>query len=131
MSLPITKFKVKEVRREVATNLNPKKAPGYDLITAEILKQLPDVAIKLITIIFNAVLRLGHYPPQWKVAQIIPIPKQGKDPSQVSSYRPISLLPIISKLFEKMFLQKLKPLLEENKLIPAYQFGFRAQHSNH
>lgn len=129
MSLPITKFKVKEVRREVATNLNPKKAPGYDLITAEILKQLPDVAIKLITIIFNAVLRLGHYPPQWKVAQIIPIPKQGKDPSQVSSYRPISLLPIISKLFEKMFLQKLKPLLEENKLIPAYQFGFRAQHS--
>lgn len=74
-------------------------------------------------------LRLGHYPSQWKVAQFILIPKQGKHPTDVGSYRPISLLPIISKVFEKLFLQSLKPLLEEKKLIPEHQFGFRAQHS--
>jgi hypothetical protein len=63
------------------------------------------------------------------VAEVIMIPKPGKPPHEATSYRPISLLPILSKLFEKLLLKRLKIIIEEKKLIPDHQFGFRNQHS--
>lgn len=118
-----------EVRNEIRTNLNPRKAPGFDLITGEILKQLPKKGVVMLTYIFNAVFRLKHVPDIWKVAEVIMLPKPGKPLKHAKSYRPISLLPIISKLFEKLFLKRLSPLIEGNKLIPNHQFGFRQKHS--
>jgi hypothetical protein len=53
------------------------------------------------------------------------IPKPGKNLSEVESYRPISLLPIISKLFEKLILKRLKPITADKHLVPTHQFGFR------
>lgn len=125
----ITLVTPKEVAHEIRTNLNPKKAPGFDLITGEILKQLPKKGVVMLTYLFNAVFRLKHVPDTWKVAEVIMLPKPGKPPSHVKSYRPISLLPVISKLFEKLFLKRLRPLIENNKLIPNHQFGFRQKHS--
>ena len=55
--------------------------------------------------------------------------KLGKLPKQATSYRPIPLLTSISKLFEKLFLKYLKPLIKEKHLIPDHQFGFRNKHS--
>ena len=92
--------------------LLPNKSPGYDLITR--LNELPYVAIKFITQLMNAILRLGHFPDQWKVAQIILIPKPGKPHTEVSSYRPISLLPILSKVFEKLLLKRLLITVEND-----------------
>jgi hypothetical protein len=63
------------------------------------------------------------------VAEIVMIPKPGKPPHETTSYRSISLLPIMSKLFEKLLLKRLKPIIEERNLIPDHQFGFRHQHS--
>jgi predicted metallopeptidase len=63
------------------------------------------------------------------VAEVIMIPKPGKPPHDATSYRPISLLPVLSKLFEKLLLKRLKLIIEEKKLIPDHQFGFRNQHS--
>jgi hypothetical protein len=57
------------------------------------------------------------------------IPKLGKPPHESTSYRPISLLPITSKLFEKLLLKRLKLIVEDKNLIPDHQFGFRTQHS--
>lgn len=57
------------------------------------------------------------------------IPKPGKNLSDLASYRPISLLPVLSKLLEKLLLKRLQPILEERELIPSHQFGFRNQHS--
>lgn len=57
------------------------------------------------------------------------MPKQGKPATDVTSYRPISLLPILSKLFEKLLLKRLKPILDEKHIIPTHQFGFRHNHS--
>ena len=74
-------------------------------------------------------MRTAYFPDQWKVATIIMCQKPGKPPNDVKSYRPISLLPVISKLFEKILLIKLKPILVEKKLIPDHQFGFRTNHS--
>jgi hypothetical protein len=70
-------------------------------------------------------LRTGYFPGQWKVSQIITILKPRKPAEEAKSYRPVSLLPIISKLFEKLFLTRIKPILQETRVIPDNQFCFR------
>jgi hypothetical protein len=57
------------------------------------------------------------------------IHKPGKPPQDPSSYRPISLLPLCSKLFEKLFLRRILPSVHSNHILPSHQFGFRASHS--
>lgn len=128
MSLPIKSFTRQEITKTIYA-LNLKKAPGYDLLTAKLLQKLPEKVIAFITMLFNGILRTTHYPSLWKVSQIIMIPKPGKPVSEPSSYRPISLLPILSKVFEKLFLTRLMPILEEKNVIPDHQFGFRNGHS--
>ena len=78
------------------------KAPGVDPIYGKILKNLPPKAIRLIIIMFNAILRIQYFPNLWKVAQIIMLVKPGKNPHQTVSYRAISLLPVFSKIVEKI-----------------------------
>jgi len=62
-------FTAKEVRATIRV-LNPRKAPGYDLITNQVLQKLPDKGIRFITQLYNAVFRQGFFPLQWKVTQI-------------------------------------------------------------
>jgi hypothetical protein len=122
---PISRTEV----QTLITSLNPKKSAGYDLITGPILQALPPVGIQFITQLFNAALLQGYFPAQWKVAQIILLPKPGKPPHELTSYRPISLLPLVSKLFEKILLNRILPHVDSNRLLPAHQFGFRKRHS--
>jgi hypothetical protein len=70
-----------------------------------------------------------YFPTQWKVAQIVLILKPRIPLNELTSYRPISLLPIIPKVFEKLLLKRLLPIVEINRLIPNHQFGFRQSHS--
>lgn len=125
----IKHFSPLEIAKEIDNNLNPKKSPGYDEISPKILKELPKKAIIHLTHIFNAILRTEYIPEQWKRAQVIMLLKPGKPPENVTSYRPISLLPSLSKLLEKLLLKRLKPIIEETNLIPEHQFGFRNGHS--
>lgn len=120
------KFKINNIKNIIDNVINIKKAPGMDQITGQMLKKLPENCIKFIVYVFNAIMRTGYYPQKWKISQIIMIPKPGKEPTQVSSYRPISLLPILSKLFEKVLANKIKLHLDE--IIPKTQFGFREEH---
>lgn len=122
------KFSLPQLRSKLS-EINPNKAPGHDRITGKMLNKLPIMGLVAILHIFNAILRLNYYPNSWKHARVTMIPKPGKDPSIVSSYRPISLLPVLSKLFERLLLDKLLPSLEENGIIPDHQFGFRSGHS--
>ena len=92
-------------------------------------EELPKKGLVLLTYIFNAIIRLRYVPSAWKEAQVIMIPKPGKPTDLTSSYRPISLLPVASKLFEKLLLKRLKPVCEREKLIPDFQYGFRNKHS--
>jgi hypothetical protein len=89
---------------------------------------LPIIGIKYLTQLFSAVLIKGYFPAQWKVTQIILILTPGK-PNKVTSYWPISLLPIAYKVFEKLLLKRLLPVIENNKFIPNHHFGFRQRHS--
>lgn len=126
---PLQKFTVKQVADIIETKLNPKKSPGHDLITVKILKELPEVGLKYITQIYNAILLTSHFPLLWKLGQIILIQKPGKPPDSVSSYRPISLLPILAKVLEKLLLSRIEPILTNRHVIPNHQFGFRPQHA--
>jgi hypothetical protein len=119
---PINRLKIAEVQ-EVINSLNPEKPSGYYLITSKILKELPIIGIKYLTQLFNAVLFKRYFPAQWKVTQIILILKPGKPPNE------LSLLPIVSKVFEKLLFKRLLPVVENNRLIPNHQFGFRQRHS--
>jgi hypothetical protein len=67
----------------------------------------------------------GYFPAQWKVAKIILHLKTGKPPNEPISYRAISLLPILSKVYEKLLLRCLLPIVENRRLLPDHQFGFR------
>jgi len=73
-------------------------------------------------------LRVDHFPSQWKCAEIIMILKPNKAENEVTSYRPISLLSIFSKVFEIIIFKRMLPILEEFAIIPEHQFGFRRGH---
>jgi endonuclease/exonuclease/phosphatase family metal-dependent hydrolase len=115
--------------RNLLKKLKKRKAPGPDEIPNEALSNLPDSAVKLLTNIINASLRLGYFPEQWKLAKVLMFPKPGKDHSDPNNYRPISLLCTLSKVAEKAILMRLNKFLNFKKTIRDEQFGFRSQHS--
>lgn len=125
-SIKLPKIKLKSVQFIINSQMDPKKAPGHDKITGKMVKELPPSAIRRLAQLFNAILRTGHFPETWKLSTVTMIPKPGKDITKIASYRPISLLPTLSKLFEKIVLHKMMP--EISKLIPLHQFGFQAKH---
>jgi len=81
----------------------------------------------MLTHIYNSMMRLSYFPVLWKFSVIVMILKPGKSPDSPNSYRPISLLPLFSKIFEKIFLKRILPIIETN--LPNAQFGFRHNHS--
>jgi hypothetical protein len=102
---------------------------GYNLITGRILKELPITGMKYLTQLFSAVLLKGYFPAQLQVTQVILILKPGKPPNELTSYRPISFLPIVSKVCEKLLSKRLLKMVEKNGFIPNHQFGFKERHS--
>lgn len=108
-------------------NLPNNKAPGPDTIPNLILKNLPRKVIVHLLQIINAMLTLQHFPMLWKQAHIILFPKPGKNPQELKSYRPISLLSGLGKVAEKLILKRLTKITDSLNIIPDEQFGFRPQ----
>ena len=79
--------------------------------------------------VYNQIWDDGDFPPSWREATVIPIPKSGKDTSIPSNYRPIALTSCICKTFERMINSRLVWVLETKNLITKYQCGFRENHS--
>lgn len=115
--------------QDIIKKLKPRKAPGHDMLTAEILKELPMKAFVMLTYIFNAAIRTNYFPKQWKVAKVTMLPKPGKPLDDPKSYRPISLLPTLSKILEKILHRRLMNIINELGIIPEHQFGFRTKHA--
>jgi len=105
------------------------KAPGYDGICYKILKLLNIEAIKFITKLFNSITRLQYFPDALKLGIITVLPKEGKPPDSPSSYRPITLLPTLGKIYEYCLLSNLRIIEKRLNVIPNEQHGFRAAHS--
>ncbi|CAK1588943.1 unnamed protein product [Parnassius mnemosyne] len=127
LDLPIAATNAREIIN-IINRMDAKKAPGFDLIDKKVLSELPKKGIMFLTILINGIIRIGYFPALWKVSQIIMIGKPGKPVHEITSYRPISLLPVTSKVCEKVLLQRLMKELRKRSIIPDHQFGFRQDH---
>ena len=108
--------------------LNPAKATGLDGIGPRILKLANSVLAPSVAAIINKSIKTGTFPDQLKLAKEYPIHKSGPK-SDPANYRPISILPTISKIFEKHINKHLVAFLNKYKLIHKNQSGFREKHS--
>jgi hypothetical protein len=99
----------------------------YD-ISMSLLKKLIQTVIKPLSHIFNLSLSNGIFPNELKVAKVIPLFKKGEK-SDPTNYRPISLLPQISKILEKLFYKRLISHIEKNNILSENQYGFRSNHN--
>ena len=105
-------------------NLNPNKATGSDGISGQMLLLCDNSVVLPLQIIFQNILVSSTYPDMWKLANVTPIFKKG-DKQLIKNYRPISLLPICGKIFEKIIFNNLYSYLNANNLITKNQSGFR------
>lgn len=121
---------IKEIK-DISKTLKIKKAPGKDKVPNIILRNLSKTSYNFLSNIFNGCLKLGYFPNRWKVAIVTCIPKPGKDRTLVESYRPISLLNTVGKLFEKIIKIRIEKFLLDNNILPNEQFGFRSNHSTY
>jgi len=103
-------------------------APGADDISSEIVKQSLQYIARPLTHIVNLSLEQGVFPDEMKVAKVIPLFKAG-DKTCVNNFRPISLLPVFSKILEKSMAKRMLQFLTENNILHPHQFGFRPKHT--
>ena len=106
---PIVIFRFAPVSEEdvikIIHNLKPKSSCGFDEISVKLIKFAKNELCKPITVIVNQCLETGIFPDKLKIAKVIPLFKKG-DPEQMDNYRPISILPAISKIIENtIFIQ--------------------------
>ena len=127
-----TKLETFEITNESILNLindlNANKAHGTDQISVQMIKLCGNSICLPLSIIYNNIIDKGIFPDQWKMANVTPIHK--KDSKQViKNYRPISLLPIFAKVFERIIFLRLYNHFISNNLITKNQSGFRPNDS--
>ena len=109
---------------KIIDNLPNKASCGFDNISTLFLKQISPTIITPMTLLINQVFNTGIFPERLKLAKVIPVFKKG-DSKLINNYRPISLLPVISKVLEKIIANQLSKYFEDNKLFNDNQYGFR------
>ena len=114
--------------RTFLSNLNVNKSTGLDNIGPRILKLSANVLAPSLLYIVNKSLITGEFPCSWKEAKIKPLFKSGAKDDK-NNYRPISILPTVSKLIEKWVENKFSEYLNEYDLLHQSQSGFRSNHS--
>lgn len=109
---------------QIISDLDLTKACGYDNISPRLLLKCKDIISPFLFRIFNCIINTSIYPDKLKIAKIIPIPKE-KNATEVNKFRPIALLPIIDKIFERILHKQLSSYLENNNLLSIFQYGFK------
>lgn len=127
--LPQFKFALSEVSNaevsETLYSLKSRKCGGVNQIPAFVYKILEPLILNPLTHVINTSIKNSQFPDIWKKALVIALHKGGKH-DQPSNYRPISLLPILSKVFEKILNKQIRDYFENHLLIGDRQFGFRS-----
>ena len=107
-------------------DLNTTTSVGSDNIGLRFLRDALCVTLPFLTCIINTSIVTGVFPAAWKHALVVPLYKNG-DRDCVNNYRPVSILPIISKVLEKIVAKQLSNYLESSKLLSNCQHGFRCR----
>ena len=114
--------------KQIVSSMPTNKSPGIDQISMRIIKDSLPAILPTITSIINTSLVSGIFPRDWKMAVIKPIPKNA-DHEQANNNRPISLLPILSKVCERTVHNQLIPYLDTKQRLSSQQSGNRRFHS--
>ena len=118
--------------KEINTLINVLKdtATGFDDMNSMSLKISSEILVKPLTNICNLSLTQGIFPSQLKIANVIPLYKSD-DPMLFNNYRPVSVLCVLSKVFEKIMYNRVSTFLEIFKILHENQYGFRKKSSTH
>ena len=113
---------------KIIRNLNVHKAHGHDDISIRMIKMCDKSILKPLILLFENSTKSSYYPDIWKKPNIVPVHKQN-DKQLVTNYRPISLLPIFRKIFEKIIFNRIYNFLSEKNLLNHNQSGFHPSDS--
>ena len=133
--IPVTDSSMKPLRfrkrvvYRLLKSLNTNKASGPDGVPSRILKRYARIFAPVLNKIFTLSYSSGNFPSTWKYANVQPVPKRG-DKTDPSNYRPISIISVISKVFEKYVNDHIISYLEDNKIVSDKQYGFRQTRSS-
>ena len=116
-------FDVKDIM-DIIGKLNPNKAHGHDGISIRMIQISREAIAKPLHLIFKNCLESSTFPAIWKKGNVIPVHKKG-DKQILSNYRPISLLPIFSKIFERIIFDTIFKFIDQNDFFNPNQSGFR------
>ena len=113
---------------EIAGIIHKLKNSSTSDYNVTVIKQVNHTISKILCNVINSSLSLGSFPYSLKIAKVVPIHKSGSR-TDVSNYRPISLLSLFSKVYEKVMYSRLTSFFSKENIIYPRQYGFRAQHS--
>ena len=115
--------------RKVIMNLDLSKASGSDCIPVVVLKNCEPELCYILAELFNKCLKESCFPDCWKVSSVVPVFKNVEERSTAKKYRPVSLLSVVSKVFEKLVNNRIVDHLEKCGLFSDFQYGFRSSRS--
>ena len=114
---------------KVVMNLDFSKASGPDCIPVVVLKNCEPELSYILTELFNKCLKESCFPDYWKVLSVVPVFKNIGESSTAKNYRPVSLLSVVSKVFEKLVNNRIVDHLEKCGVFSDFQYGFRSSRS--
>jgi hypothetical protein len=114
--------------KQVINGLKSKSSSSKDGISTIVLKKLEPLLSRSLALIINQSLKTGIFPEKLKLAKVIPVYKKNET-FNVENYRPISILPAISKVFEKVVHLQIYSYFNQHKILSNSQYGFREEHS--
>ena len=112
--------------RKVVMNLDLSKASCPDCIPVVVLKNCELELSYILAELFNKCFKGSCFPDCWKVSSVVPVFKNVGERSTAENYRPVSLLPVVSKVFEKLVNNRIVDHLEKCGLFSDFQYGFRS-----
>ena len=112
--------------KKVITNLDSSKVSGPDCIPVVVLKNCESELSYILAKFFNKCLKESCFLDCWKVSSVVPVLKNVGERSTAKSYRPVSLLSVVSKVFEKLLNNRIVDHLEKCGVFSDFQYGFRS-----
>ena len=118
-----------KIVKKVITNLDLSKASGPDCIPVVVLKNCEPELSYILAKLFNKCLKESCCPDCWKASSVVPVFKNVGERSSVKNYHPVSLVSVVSKVFEKLVNNRIVDHLEKCGLFSDFQYGFRSSRS--
>ena len=112
----------------VVANLKNKASSGFDDIPVTVIRKCISAITEPLMSLINCSFRTGRFPEKQKIAKVYPVFKAEAE-NEFENYRPISVLPSFSKIFEKVAYRRLNDYLMANSVLSDSQYGFRSNHS--